>query len=171
MRNGGLVDAKEPSKDRTEWRRLQEKNSSVLCLIKRKAWPSATERAVGKYARAAFSKRKRNRTVGPEHRMVREERVKVSESCTLASERGIIAGGWKRKDELHRERRQIPRSLTSPTSKARREASRNEFMEKGGIPDSVESFRETNSSEDRPRARPGYTKLIRNGLKKIQNLI
>ena len=28
----------------------------------------------------------------------------------------------------------------SPTSKARREASRNEFMEKGGMPDRVKSF-------------------------------
>ena len=29
----------------------------------------------------------------------------------------------------------------SPTSKARREASQNEFVEKGGVPDRVESFR------------------------------
>ena len=29
----------------------------------------------------------------------------------------------------------------SPTSKARREASRNEFVEKGGMPDRVKSFR------------------------------
>ena len=59
----------------------------------------------------------------------------------------------------------------SPTSKARREASRNEFMEKSGMPDRVESFRESNSSEDRPRARPGFVKPIRNGLRKVQNLI
>ena len=59
----------------------------------------------------------------------------------------------------------------SPTSKARREASRNEFVEKGGMPDRVKSFREIVSREDRPRARPGFVKPIRNGLTKVQNLI
>ena len=59
----------------------------------------------------------------------------------------------------------------SPTSKARREASGNEFMEKGGMPDRVESFGEINSRQDRPRARPGFVKLNRGGLRKIKNLI
>ena len=59
----------------------------------------------------------------------------------------------------------------SPTSKARWEASRNEFMIKSGVPDRVESFRETNSREDRPRARPGFVKPIRNRLRKEQNFI
>ena len=56
-------------------------------------------------------------------------------------------------------------------SKARREASRNKFVEKGGMPDRVKSFREINSREDCPRARPGFVKPIRNGLRKVQNLI
>ena len=59
----------------------------------------------------------------------------------------------------------------SPTSKARREASRNKFAEKGGVPDRVKSFKEINSRENRPRARPGFVKPIRNGLRKEQNLI
>ena len=45
------------------------------------------------------------------------------------------------------------------------------MMEKSGMPDRVESFREINSREDRPRARPGFVKPIQNGLRKIQNLI
>ena len=57
-----------------------------------------------------------------------------------------------------------------PTSKARWEASRNEFMEKGGMPDRVESFRKINGRKDCPRARPGFVKPIRN-VKKKQNLI
>ena len=65
----------------------------------------------------------------------------------------------------------IRKERLSPTSKARREASRNEFMEKGGMPDRVERFREINSRQDRPRARPGFVKPIRNGLRKVQNLI
>ena len=48
----------------------------------------------------------------------------------------------------------------SPTSKARREASQNKFVEKGGMPDRVKSFREIDSREDRLRARPGFVKPI-----------
>ena len=59
----------------------------------------------------------------------------------------------------------------SPTSKARREASQNEFMNMGGMPDRVKSIKEINSRQDRPRARPGFVKSIRNGLRKVQNLI
>ena len=65
----------------------------------------------------------------------------------------------------------IRKERLSPTSKTRREAGRNEFMQKGGMPDRVESFREINSREGRPRVRPGFVKPIRNGLRKEQNLI
>ena len=65
----------------------------------------------------------------------------------------------------------IRKEKLSPTSKARREASRNEFVEKGGVLYKVKSFREIGSSGDRPRARPGFVKPIRNGLRKEQNLI
>ena len=65
----------------------------------------------------------------------------------------------------------IRKERLSPTSKARREASPNELVEKGGMPNKIESFREINSRENRLRARPGFVKLIRNGLRKEQNLI
>ena len=39
------------------------------------------------------------------------------------------------------------------------------------MPDRVKSFREIDSRQDRPRARPGFVKPIRNGLRKVQNLI
>ena len=65
----------------------------------------------------------------------------------------------------------IRKERLSPTSKARREASRNEFMEKGGMPDRVKRFGEINSREDRPRARPGFVKPVRGGVRKEQNLI
>ena len=65
----------------------------------------------------------------------------------------------------------IRKKRLGPTSKARREANRNEFMEKGGMPDRVKSFREIDSRQNRPRARPGFVKPIRNGLRKEQNLI
>ena len=65
----------------------------------------------------------------------------------------------------------VRKEKLSPTSKAKKEASRNEFVENAGVPDRVKSFREINSGENRPRARPGFVKLIRNGLRKVQNLI
>ena len=52
-----------------------------------------------------------------------------------------------------------------------REAGRNKFVEEGGMPDTVKSFREIDSRQDRPRARPGFVKSIRNGQRKVQNLI
>ena len=54
----------------------------------------------------------------------------------------------------------IRKERLSPTSKARREASRNQFVEKGGMPDRVKSFVEISSRQDRPRARPGFVKPI-----------
>ena len=65
----------------------------------------------------------------------------------------------------------IRKERLSPTSKARREASRNKLMEKGGMPDRVKSFAEINSVKNRLRARLGFVKSIRNGLRKVQNLI
>ena len=65
----------------------------------------------------------------------------------------------------------IRKERLSTTSKARREVSRNELMEKSGVLDVVESFPEIKSSQRRPRSRPGFVKPIRNGLRNEQNLI
>ena len=65
----------------------------------------------------------------------------------------------------------IRKERLSLTSKARTEASRNKFVVKSGMPDRVESFREIDSRQDRPRARPGFVKPIRDGLRKIKSLI
>ena len=65
----------------------------------------------------------------------------------------------------------VRKKRLSPTSKARKETSRNEFMEKGGMPDRVKRFGKINSGKNRLRARPGFVKPIRNELRKIKNLI
>ena len=65
----------------------------------------------------------------------------------------------------------IRKKRLGSTSKARREASGNEFVEKGGVLDRVNSFREINSREDCLRACLGFVKPIRDGLRKIKNLI
>ena len=105
-KNGRLYGVAETSKERAEWRRLQWKNWACR---KGKSGLSATEKAVGNYARAALGKRKRNRAVCPEYQVMRGERVKVGESRTLARVRGIRARACSGKSGLHREGRQIPR--------------------------------------------------------------
>ena len=49
------------------------KTRTYWACRKGKSGLSATERAVGKYARAAFAKKKRNRAVSPEYQIVRGE--------------------------------------------------------------------------------------------------
>ena len=66
-RSGRLVGGAETSKELAEWRRLQRKNLSMLGLLKKKGGLIAKERAVGKYTRAVFAKRERNRPVCLEH--------------------------------------------------------------------------------------------------------
>ena len=62
----------------------------------------------------------------------------------------------------------IRKKRLSPTSKARREASRNQFVVKGRMPDRVKSFGEIDSRQNRSRAWPGFVKPIRNGLRKYR---
>ena len=52
----------------------------------------------------------------------------------------------------------IRKERLSPTTKARREASQNKFVEKGEVPDRVESFREVISSKNRLRVRLVFVK-------------
>ena len=82
-------------------------------------------------------------------------------------------GIWKEEDEILIDHASAPirKERLSPTSKARREASRSKFVEKSGMPHRVKSFREIDSREDRPRAWPGFVKSIRNELRNVQNLI
>ena len=104
MKNGRLVGAAETCRDQprlAEWRRLQRKNFSILGVQKGKGNLSATKRAVGKYARAAFTNRKRNRGICPDHQIVKWERVTVSESRTVARKRRIRAGAWRGNAGLH----------------------------------------------------------------------
>ena len=49
---------------------------------------------------------------------MREERVKVGKSRTLASERGIRARSWRGKGRFHGEGRQIPRRTERASKKS-----------------------------------------------------
>ena len=65
----------------------------------------------------------------------------------------------------------IRKKRLSPTNKAKMEASQNKLVEKGGIRHRVESFKEVDHSKNRPKARLGFVKPIRNRLRKIKNFI
>ena len=54
---------------------------------------SATKKAVGRNARAALAKKKRNRAVSPEYQLMRGERVKVGEREGDQSE-SMKREGW-----------------------------------------------------------------------------
>ena len=89
-----------------EWRRLQRSNLNILGQRKKKSGLNATKRAVGKYARAAFAKRKRNRAICPDSEGGESQ---VSESRTLAKGREGDQSRSMEKGELHCEGRQVPR--------------------------------------------------------------
>ena len=55
---------------------------------------------------------------------MREKRVKMGESRTLARERGIRAGAWREKSGLLSERRQIPRRKGRASKKSLSRTSR-----------------------------------------------
>ena len=74
---------------------------SRLGLPKRKEWPQCHKRAVSNHARAGFAKRKTNGAISPDHKIIRWERVKASESRILARVRRIRARAWEGKGGLH----------------------------------------------------------------------
>ena len=96
---------------------------------------------------------------------------------TSTGQQRILAehlGRFKRSDFCNFEKprnRAYQKKRLNPTSKARREASRNKFLKKSGMPDRVKTLRDIKSCKNRPRARLGFVKSIRNGQKKIKNLI
>ena len=184
-----LKQRREPSRRRLGWRipwwGSTEKEASYLlglrgrhqysdqrsnqirapCVASRAVGTEGDEDQIVSINRAADGRRQRSRKI------INEEREKYRAKNgslwnTSTDSKGVAFVILKNHTSMP-----IRKKRLSPTSKARREASRNEFMEKSEMPDRVKSFREIDSRQDRPRARPGFVKPIRNGLRKIQNLI
>ena len=132
-------------------------------------WPPSqwgpTGRRTKSIKRAADSRRQRSRKI------IDEDREKYRAKNGLLWNISTDSKGAAFVILINHASAPIRKERLSPTSKVRREASRNEFVEKGGMPDRVKSFPEINTGEDRPRSRPGFVKPIRNGLRKVQNLI
>ena len=109
-RNGRLVGAAKTSKEHAEWRRLQQKNLSILGLLKRKVWPQRHRGSSWQERRSHPCQKEKEQSrlfKAPDHE--RGERVKVGESCTLARKRRIRARAWSGKGGLHRKQGQISR--------------------------------------------------------------
>ena len=146
IKSGRLVGAAEASKERAEWRRLQRKNLSILGLPKGKSGLSATERAVGKYAGAAFSKKRRKRAICPNHQIMR------GRESRWARESRIIAGAWRGKGGLHSEGRQIPRRAGWASNKSLPRTSRRKHERVSGRKGSP-----GRSAESWPHSKSGQT--------------
>ena len=82
---------------------------------------------------------------------------------------GLERNGFYDFEKSHK--RAYQKGKIESNEQSRREASRNGFVEKGGMPDRVKSIGEIDSRQNHMRARPGFVKPIRNGLRKEQNLI
>ena len=145
---------------------LQSKQSSLCCLHR------TGDRGVGgpngqivRVKRTADGRRQRSRKIINEEReKYRAKNGSLRNTSTDSKETTFVILINHRSAPIRKKR-------LSPTSKARGEASRNQFVEKGGMADRVKSFREIDSRQDRSRARPGFVKPTRNALRKVQNLI
>ena len=113
--------------------------------------------------RAADGKKQRSRKIIDEERKVLGQELILAEHLDRLERNNFCDFDKPRKRAYQKGKIEL--------NKQRREASRNEFVKKGGMPDRVENFREIYCSKGRPRARPGLVKLIRNRLRKIKNLI
>ena len=84
-RSGRLVGAAETSEELAEWRRLQQRNLNILGLVKRKESPKESSWQV-RQSRSCQKKKEQGRLSRVPDR--KRERVKASESRTLAREKG-----------------------------------------------------------------------------------
>ena len=89
MKSGRLVGAAETSKERSEWRRLPGKNLNIPGMLKRKERSQCHRESSWQVRQSRFCQKEMEHSrlsKAPDHE--RGERVKVSESHTLARERG-----------------------------------------------------------------------------------
>ena len=107
--NDRFVGAAKTSKERAEWCRLQRKNLSILGLPKRKQWPQCHRESSWQERRSRPSQKEKEQSCQSRAPNREGERVKVSESRTLARVRGIRARAWSGNGGLHSEGKQIPR--------------------------------------------------------------
>ena len=115
--------------------------------------------------RAADGRRQRNRKI------INEEREKYRAKNGSLGNTSTDSKGTTFVILINHASATIIKKRLSPTSKARKKASRNKFVEKGGMLDRVKSPRQINSRQDRPRPRLGFVKPIQNKLSKELNLV
>ena len=118
-----------------------------------------------KWKRAADGRKQRNQKIIHDEREKYRAKNKLLQNTLMDTKRVTFL------ILKHHTSTPIRKERWSPMSKARREASRNQFVEKRRMPDRVKSIREIDSRQDRPRAWPGFVKPIGNKLRKVQNLI
>ena len=142
-----------------------QSNQSVLCgLHRRSNEGERPNNQIVSVKKAADGRTQRSRKIIDEERKVHgQEQIFVEHLNRLEGVAFVIlmnhASSPARKGRL------------SSTSKAKKKASHNKLFEKGGMPNRVESFEEVDRSKNRPRARSGLVKPVRNKLGKRQSSI
>ena len=104
---GRPVGGAENSKEFAEWRMLKRKNLSILGLLSRKKCPQCLkEKAVGRYARAAIAKWKKNNCLSraPDRKVGKSQGEREPH---LGEIERIRSGAWRGKGGLHRKERQV----------------------------------------------------------------
>ena len=125
-RNGRLVGAAETSKERAEWRRLQQKNLSILGLPKRKVWPQCHRESSwqGRCSCLCQTEKGQSRlSKAPDHEGGESQGGREPH---LGQKEGIRARAWSEKGGIHRERGPIPRRRGRASNKSLPRTSRKE---------------------------------------------
>ena len=177
-RKVGLKRRREPSRRRLAWWGSTEKEASHFLGLRgrhqcsnRNRAPCVASTAVGTEDQIVSVRRTADGRRHKGRKIINEEREKYRANNGFLRNTSTDSKGTAFVILKDYTSAPIRKERWSLTSKAWREASRNKFVEKGGMPDRVKSFGEIDSRQDRSRARPGFVKLIQNGLRKEQNLI
>ena len=91
---------------------------------KGKSGLSATQRAVGKYARAALAKRKRNRALSPEYQIIRGRESRRARAAPWQERGGPEREHEEKKDGIHSEGSQVPKRRLRASKKSLPKGSR-----------------------------------------------
>ena len=76
------------SKELAEWRRLYQKNLSILGLLKRKEWPQCHRESSWQERQSRLCQNKRNRAVSSEHHIIRGGESQGEREPHLGERRG-----------------------------------------------------------------------------------
>ena len=95
-------------KELEEWHRLQQKSWNTTSLSNRKGWPPHHEMSNWKGHCSLLCRKKKNKVIGPNHKMMKRQRFKGGKEPSQPKKRWIRARAWSRQSQLQAEGKWIP---------------------------------------------------------------